>query len=64
MTRSFAAAALLSIVATVTVSAEPPKIEVGRPFPELILPRLDNGQPGSMADFLGRKVILTIFASW
>jgi hypothetical protein len=37
---------------------------VGQPFPNLVLPRMDNGQPGSLSQFRGRKVILQIFASW
>ncbi len=37
--------------------------EVGEPFPTLVLPDLD-GEPGSIADYRGTKVVLHIFASW
>jgi cytochrome oxidase Cu insertion factor (SCO1/SenC/PrrC family) len=40
-----------------------PRIEVGVPFPDLLLPDLD-GRPASVAQWRGRKVILHIFASW
>jgi hypothetical protein len=39
-------------------------LEVGRPFPELLLPALDTGRPMSLAEFRGRKVLLLVFASW
>ena len=39
-------------------------IEVGEPFPLVHLPRLDGGQPGSVADYRGKKLVLHVFASW
>ena len=42
---------------------QPQKIEVGQPFPNLLLPDLD-GKPASVADWRGQKLILHIFASW
>ncbi len=45
-------------------SAEPPTIEVGQPFPAIVLPSLTDGEPMSIRDFRGEKVVLHIFASW
>jgi hypothetical protein len=39
-------------------------IEVGKPFPMLMLPSLDGGQPLSVASFEGQKRVLHIWASW
>jgi hypothetical protein len=36
----------------------------GQVFPTMVLPTLDGGRPGSVADFRGKKLILHIFASW
>lgn len=44
--------------------SEPFLLEVGRPFPLIVLPAALDGRPLSMADFRGRKTILHIFASW
>ncbi|ANM29684.1 hypothetical protein ABI59_08965 [Acidobacteria bacterium Mor1] len=38
--------------------------EVGQPFPELSLPSAEDGQPLSIRDFRGKKVVLHVFASW
>ena len=43
-------------------AAEP--IEVGRPFPIIVLPALDDDRPLTIRDFRGEKVILHVFASW
>jgi hypothetical protein len=40
------------------------ELEVGRPFPEIALPRLTDGSPATIAQFRGRKLLLHIFASW
>ena len=42
----------------------PHLLEVGRPFPPIVLPAAADGRPLSMADFRGRKTILHVFASW
>jgi len=39
-------------------------IEVGKPFPGLILPTLEDGSPSAVARFRGKKTLLHIFASW
>jgi hypothetical protein len=36
---------------------------VGKPAPVVVLPSLENGQPTSVADFRGKKVLLEVFAS-
>ena len=40
------------------------ELEVGRPFPRLVLPALANGRPMSVADSKGERVVLQVFASW
>jgi hypothetical protein len=58
------AIAMLAIMFGTTASADDtPPIEVGKPFPNIVLPTLD-GRPMSMADFRGQKVLLHVFASW
>ena len=39
-------------------------LEVGQPFPDFPLPRLDDGEPSSISAFHGKKTILHLFASW
>ena len=54
----------LGLVATCRSAAGAPPIELGKPFPDLVLPALDDGRPLSIADFRGEKVVLVVFASW
>jgi hypothetical protein len=35
----------------------------GTPFPDILLPSLESGQPTSMADFRGKKILFQLFAS-
>lgn len=42
----------------------PTGFEVGEPFPTLAFPSLEDGEPMSLADLRGHKVILHVFASW
>jgi len=42
----------------------PPTIREGQPFPDLVLPRLDDGRPASLSEFRGKKLVLHVFASW
>lgn len=39
-------------------------IEMNRPFPDILLPDLETGQPSSIARFKGERVVLQVFASW
>lgn len=54
------------LLASVTPSAAgaPHPFEVGQPFPDLMLPRLGDHRPSSLADFRGKRVVLHVFASW
>lgn len=68
MTRVNAALVLL-LGLTGAAIAQPGAIEatavqVGEPFPVLELPRLADGQPDSLANYRGQKVLLHVFASW
>lgn len=49
-----------AMVAMPTPAAD---LDVGQPFPEIVLPSID-GEPMSIAAFRGRKVALHVFASW
>ena len=45
-------------------AAEPYRPEVGERHFDFTLPRIGDGQPVSLSDFRGRKVLLIHFASW
>lgn len=55
---------LLSLTPSTMAGDAPPRIETGQPFPTIVLPDIETGEPRSIADFRGEKVILEIFASW
>jgi hypothetical protein len=62
-----AAAALLAgpvMSAEAQVDPPPTGFQVGQPFPVIELPSLEDGEPRSIADFRGHRVILHVFASW
>ncbi|MFQ5718593.1 MAG: hypothetical protein ACE5IK_03505 [Acidobacteriota bacterium] len=40
------------------------QIQVGQPFPALVLPAAEDAHPTSLDEYLGRKVVLHVFASW
>ena len=40
------------------------KVEAGQPFPEIVLPSIEDGRPASLAQYRGKKVLLHVFASW
>ncbi|MCH7521248.1 MAG: hypothetical protein IIB42_06055 [Candidatus Marinimicrobia bacterium] len=61
---SFAGIALIFLMVASVGAAAPSGLQVGQPFPLLTLPALADGQPRSLADFRGGKVILHIWASW
>ncbi len=60
--KSWIPAAIL--LALTTAGAEAHDLEVGKPFPDLVLPSLDGGAPASVADFRGQKLVLHLWASW
>jgi len=41
-----------------------PGFQPGQQFPEVVLPSLEDGQPMSITQFHGKKLILHVFASW
>ena len=53
-----------AMLLSATAVGQMPRLEVGKPFPDLVLPALDDGRPMSVADFRGQKIILFVFASW
>lgn len=64
-------ATLLLVTSAISVASQSPSeaapggpFEVGRAFPDVVLPAADDGQPLSISRFRGRKVLLHIFASW
>jgi len=36
----------------------------GEPYPDFLLPRIDNGEPVSVASLRGKPTVLIHFASW
>jgi hypothetical protein len=47
-----------------TVQPRDLALEVGRPFPEIVLPSLADGRPAAISQFRGQKLLLHLFASW
>jgi hypothetical protein len=52
------------LLALTTAGSEAHDLEVGKPFPDLVLPSLNGGAPASVADFRGQKLVLHLWASW
>lgn len=46
------------------LAAQAAPFEVGRAVPALTLPSITDGEPMSVADFRGQKVMLHVWASW
>jgi hypothetical protein len=44
--------------------AQPVALAEGEPFPDLVLPSIDDGAPRSLGELRGGKVVLHVFASW
>ena len=57
-------AAIASLSLGVPTLADPPKLAIGEPFPDLTLPSLEDGSPAAISDFRGQRLILHVFASW
>ena len=55
--RHLAIGTAAALAATATSAADV-RIEVGEPFPNVVLPAMDDGRPMSINDFRGQKVIL------
>jgi hypothetical protein len=52
--------AIFSMVMNTTAAS----IKVGQPFPNIILPSLEDGRSRSIHEFHGEKLMLHLFASW
>ncbi|HUV12847.1 MAG TPA: hypothetical protein VMY18_04330 [Acidobacteriota bacterium] len=46
------------------VSLSASDLAVGQPFPALVLPSLEDGEPLSASGFQDKKTVLHIWASW
>jgi hypothetical protein len=62
--RQLALLVAIALVPRMSVEASPPKLEVGAPFPDIVLPAMRDGSRRSIADFRGEKIVLHVFASW
>jgi len=66
--RSFAVfAAVLAVVALLgygVVSKGEGSLKVGDTAPDKVLPRLEGGDSGSLADYRGKWVLVNFWASW
>lgn len=49
---------------TLSGQAEARELKEGQTFPEITLPSLSSGEPLSISDFRGHKVLLHVWASW
>ena len=54
--------ALVSLTFATTLSAK--ELVIGEAFPNISLPSLEEGEPLSISDFRGEKVLLHVWASW
>lgn len=65
-------AVLAAVLLTLPAMAQPEPqpipaaagVEVGQPFPVMLLPRIDTGRPDTIVNYRGQKLIMHIFASW
>ena len=72
MNRASACLAVSLAALTIACSATQPmppvegpfQLKTGQPFPDLVLPALADGQPSSLRQYRGQKVLLHVFASW
>ena len=55
---------LLGLALGSAASSDVVAMEVGKPFPLMLLPSLEDDHPMSIADFRGRKLVLHIWAAW
>ncbi|MEE8525978.1 MAG: hypothetical protein V3T72_18735 [Thermoanaerobaculia bacterium] len=57
-------AGLFLLGAAAGAADKPHPFVVGEPVPELLLPSAEDGRPRLLAEFLGSKLVLHVFASW
>ena len=55
---------VITTLATVPESSDAYQLEVGKVHPDFVLPRIDTGEPVTLSQFRGKKVLLLHFASW
>jgi cytochrome c biogenesis protein CcmG/thiol:disulfide interchange protein DsbE len=63
MKRNLSPLVILSL-GSMAMTAGAANLEVGKPFPALSLPSVEDGAPVSVADYRGEKLLVHIFASW
>ena len=55
---------LMLVTSNMLAADLPEGLQIGKPFPDLVLPSIRDGKPISVADFRGQKLLLQVFASW
>jgi len=56
--------ALLMLLGNVSLFGANYAPRVGKPHPDFLLPRIDNGEPIRLSQYRGKRVLLVHFASW
>lgn len=51
-------------ICVVSGGANVKPLELGQKFPDILLPRADDGMPDSLRFYRGRKTVAHVFASW
>ena len=54
----------LAALTLMTVSAPAADFGEGKRFPEIVFPRAADGEPASVNQYLGQKIMMHVFASW
>ena len=55
---------LMLVTSNMLAADLPEGLQIGKSFPDLVLPSIRDGKPISVADFRGQKLLLQVFASW
>lgn len=63
-TSTWLSALLAGFICVVSGGTHTRPLEVGQKFPDLLLPRADDGAPDSLRFYRGRKTVAHVFASW
>lgn len=63
-TSTWLSALLAGFLCVASGGANKRPLEVGQKFPDLFLPRADDGAPDSLRFYRGRKTVAHVFASW
>ncbi len=62
--RGIAALLVAAAMTTGAFAAGAGVIVEGQPFPDIVLPDLETGEPTSLSRYRGERVVLHVFASW